>query len=211
MRELEIVGVRGGGLEAIGIWEVSTFEGLGAGAEERAQIAFALARERLLHPRVRAELRHPLPHRGALDEEHLEDHHVAARELVEELHRRGRLLDAVGARLDAIGLAGEAPEDPEGLPFRQHAVGRELVRDRFQVASRMHRELVGLRGQRERRLAVEKHPPGRDRAEQDEDEKRLPDGRYLWRRNTSVPLVPPKPNEFDTAPSIFISRAWLGT
>ena len=30
-------------------------------------------------------------------------------------------------------------------------------------------------------------------------------------RKTSVPLVPPKPKEFDTATSIFIGRAVLGT
>jgi hypothetical protein len=31
------------------------------------------------------------------------------------------------------------------------------------------------------------------------------------RRNASVPLVPPKPNELERATSIFISRAVLGT
>ena len=31
------------------------------------------------------------------------------------------------------------------------------------------------------------------------------------RRNASVPLVPPNPNEFDIATSIFISRAVSGT
>ena len=31
------------------------------------------------------------------------------------------------------------------------------------------------------------------------------------RRNASVPLVPPKPKEFDSATSIFISRAVFGT
>ena len=31
------------------------------------------------------------------------------------------------------------------------------------------------------------------------------------RRNASVPLVPPKPNELESAASIFISRAVLGT
>lgn len=31
------------------------------------------------------------------------------------------------------------------------------------------------------------------------------------RRNASVPLVPPKPKEFDSAASIFISRAVPGT
>ena len=34
---------------------------------------------------------------------------------------------------------------------------------------------------------------------------------YQSVRNTSVPLVPPKPNEFDSATSIFISRAVFGT
>ncbi len=33
-----------------------------------------------------------------------------------------------------------------------------------------------------------------------------------WKRlNASVPLVPPNPNEFDSAASIFISRAVLAT
>jgi hypothetical protein len=31
------------------------------------------------------------------------------------------------------------------------------------------------------------------------------------RRNASVPLVPPKPNELESATSIFISRAVFGT
>jgi len=31
------------------------------------------------------------------------------------------------------------------------------------------------------------------------------------RRNTRVPLVPPNPNELETATSIFISRAVFGT
>ena len=36
--------------------------------------------------------------------------------------------------------------------------------------------------------------------------------RGQWkRRNASVPLVPPKPNELESAASIFISRAVFGT
>ena len=38
-----------------------------------------------------------------------------------------------------------------------------------------------------------------------------PASQLLKRRKTSVPLVPPKPNELDNAAWIFISRAWCGT
>src|SRR5690606_21306677 len=38
----------------------------------------------------------------------------------------------------------------------------------------------------------------------------LPNGNQI-RRNASVPFVPPKPNEFDSATSIFFCRATCGT
>jgi hypothetical protein len=54
----------------------------------------------------------------------------------------------------------------------------------------------------ERQAAVERGD-GVARLAVDEDQ---------WkRRNASVPLVPPKPNELESATSIFISRAVWGT
>jgi len=180
-------------------------------AERGAHLRFAHPGERVAHARVARELRHPLPEGRAFDEEQVEQHHVAARELVEDFQRRERFVDAVASRLDGARLAGEAPEDPEALALEEHAVGGELVGDRLQSRARMHREFVGYLREGDGGVGEVNEPRGRERGEHEQREEEAPEGLQWKRRNARVPLVPPNPKEFESAASIFISRAVLAT
>ena len=109
----------------------------------------------------------------------------------------------------------ETARDRGAVEPAHRAVGTQLqagaVAAQQQVPARLRTPGDALEQQRESRRVGRLQLQQVDARRQRVDRHRDAGGRVQTRRKTRVPLVPPKPNPFDIATSIFASRAALGT